>query len=333
MRRGVLVCLVALLALLAATGPAAAHPEPNDIDGDNVVNAADNCMANFNPDQLDVDGDGVGNACDTDYDPDGDGFFNPPNGTPLDNCPDVANPDQAPSAVDPTIGDACDDDADLDGIFDVRDNCPRAANPFQGNIDRDDLGDVCDEDDDGDDPDVAADLRDFADNCPTVYNPDQQDLDGDGLGTLCDAVDTPPAAGAANPSAPSIGGSPAPAPGAAADGRAPRLTVRVGALQRFAAIAAGLVVRVRCDEACAVTSELVLDPARARALGLSRSRVVASGSAQVAAAATTYAFVRFTPAARRALFRRAGVVATLRTIAVDAAGNRRTSARRVALRR
>ena len=45
---------------------------------------------------------------------------------------------------------ACPDDTDGDGVCDADDNCPMVANPNQSNLDpgRDQLGDVCDDDDD-----------------------------------------------------------------------------------------------------------------------------------------------------------------------------------------
>lgn len=68
---------------------------PDDLDGDGVSNAQDNCPTRGNADQHDEDHDGVGDAC--------------------DNCPTVANANQADSSEAATngqfpdgVGDACD---------------------------------------------------------------------------------------------------------------------------------------------------------------------------------------------------------------------------------
>lgn len=105
-----------------------------------------------------------------------------------DNCPDLANPDQANSDND-DYGDICDNcpedmnpsqnDTDADGVGDTCDNCDRHYNRDQKDNDNDGIGDVC-EDDDGDGVPNADD------NCPVVYNPKQEDLDGDLVGDVCD---------------------------------------------------------------------------------------------------------------------------------------------------
>lgn len=106
-------------------------------------------------------------------DSDGDGFNDV-----VDNCPTIANTDQANLDGD-AQGDVCDADDDNDGVNDGNDNCPRAANANQANRDGDALGDVCDDsDNDG--------AFDSTDNCPTAYNPDQVDQDADGRGNVCD---------------------------------------------------------------------------------------------------------------------------------------------------
>jgi hypothetical protein len=89
-----------------ATAPDAivADANPDDLDGDGVPNAADNCPSVYNPDQADEDSDGIGDVC--------------------DNCPEIANPDQADTeeikaglAAD-GIGDVCDPNPAMPG--DVR---------------------------------------------------------------------------------------------------------------------------------------------------------------------------------------------------------------------
>jgi hypothetical protein len=71
-------------------------------------------------------------------------------------------------------GDANPDDLDSDGLLNVDDNCPRAANVDQHDEDGDTVGDACD-------------------NCPSVANPSQADTTElamralpDGVGDVCD---------------------------------------------------------------------------------------------------------------------------------------------------
>ena len=90
----------------------------NNLDGDGIADAFDNCPHVYNPLQEDVDRDGIGDIC--------------------DDCPNIYNPAAPgqPGQIDSDsdgVGDACDfDDADFDGAVNAFDNCPDVYNPTQG---------------------------------------------------------------------------------------------------------------------------------------------------------------------------------------------------------
>jgi len=132
-------------------------------------------------------------------DPDRDGFGVGDECLGPDNCPDIANPAQADFDGD-NAGDACDADNDNDGVDNGADNCPLGdgdaifepavsrfarfdQNPDQTDADGDDVGNLCDSDNDNDG--VANDV----DNCRFVANPGQENLDGDSAGDACDLDD------------------------------------------------------------------------------------------------------------------------------------------------
>ncbi|MFN3239733.1 MAG: thrombospondin type 3 repeat-containing protein [Pseudomonadales bacterium] len=136
-----------------------------DTDADGFRDGLDNCTAVSNPDQNDLDQDGLGDVCDTDAD--GDSF--------LAISAGGNDPDDGDAFIVP--------DTDGDNLGDNQDNCPNIANPDQADFDQDGIGDACDSDFIDSDLDLIPDV---IDNCLFEANNNQQDTDADGLGDVCD---------------------------------------------------------------------------------------------------------------------------------------------------
>jgi len=81
-----------------------------------------------------------------------------------DNCPDLANADQADMDGDGK-GDLCDEDKDGDGVANESDNCPTNVNPTQYDANNDGQGSAC-EQSEGKGPVITADPASY---CPNSY--------------------------------------------------------------------------------------------------------------------------------------------------------------------
>lgn len=117
-----------------------------------------------------------------------------------DNCPNVANADQA-DVNGNYIGDVCDPNLDTDGdnVADYLDNCPNNFNPAQADADGDHVGDVCDQCP-GTYPGVSVNPT----GCPVAFGPDfdnDGDVDQSDFGVIqrcLNPLAAPPSCAAAN---------------------------------------------------------------------------------------------------------------------------------------
>ena len=135
---------------------------PRDVGGTQCVGGVCECVGGeCAGGSILINNTDMGETYSTSDDYDNDGYEDD-----FDNCPWVANSDQA--------------DSDGDGIGDACDNCPLVPNTNQSDLDGDGVGDACDPDMDGDG------VPNGVDNCPHVPNADQLDTDLDGIGDACD---------------------------------------------------------------------------------------------------------------------------------------------------
>jgi hypothetical protein len=93
---------------------------------------------------------------------------------------------------------AFNNDYDCDGIDNAKDSCPNAYNPTQRDLDKDGIGDVCDDDIDGDGAKNPIGIVDEEgkiviekwtknmDNCLFVVNTGQEDANQDNFGDTCE---------------------------------------------------------------------------------------------------------------------------------------------------
>jgi len=189
----------------------------HDKDGDGITDYVDNCLNTANVNQSNFDSDLKGDACDNDddndglhdvlddcqygvlewnqtnvsldYDADGCKDFEEDTDDDNDGVLDLVDNCQAgvmdwtPDNLTDLDGDGCrDEDEDLDDdgdtIIDLDDNCQYLVNPLQEDYDSDQIGDLCDSDDDSDG------VGDFVDDCPmgelNWTSSSQTDKDGDG---------------------------------------------------------------------------------------------------------------------------------------------------------
>lgn len=221
-------------------------------------------------------------------------------------------------------------DRDTDGRANGADNCPDTPNADQADLDGDGLGDACDADTDGD---GRADVIEQA----LGTDPRRADTDGDGVRDGDDAC--PTVSGTSANGCPVAGGggttpppAPAPNPTPEADKTAPTVTVRslASRIARASLLKNGVRFTAKCNERCSLSVELV---GRAGQVKLARAGDVVLGTSSIGGRSSTTrrVTVKVTGKLRSAVV--AGRRLTLRIVASDAAGNRRTVTRRVTVGR
>jgi len=139
---------------------------PVDTDGDGLSDSAETDLHGTDPLNEDSDGDGItdGDEVTAGTDP------NDENSPVVDSDNDGHNDDVDAFPTDPTEW----SDADGDDVGDNGDNCEAIANTDQADLDNDGIGNVCDDDRDGDG--ITND-----DEVANGTNPDNADTDGDGV--------------------------------------------------------------------------------------------------------------------------------------------------------
>jgi hypothetical protein len=209
-------------------------------------------------------------------------------------------------------------DRDVDGVPDASDNCPSSANADQADLDKDGIGDACDDDVDGDGLSNVVEAAIGTD-------PRKADTDGDGKPDGADAC--PKTAGAGSDGCPVI---PPPPPVVLPDTTPPVATVAVSrTISLKALLAKGLVVTVNSNEPSSFAFQIVA-AAQGAKLAKIGDLVIATKTLGLGSGKRK---VRLTIAKkwRRAL--RVKSKLTLLTVATDRSGNRTSSSKRLRLKR